>query len=381
MSFVRAPSQLRRHTLNCLCYYESQRNDIQLRVSSPPKLSWVLPTRALSFTSSSSNKAAHGSPPTSDAMASSKYTNKKPALTHFLCLPLLTPYSVQQLRETLSNFKHSVSAPVVDEIPPREDNDIEASLPRLLIPDKAFRPLGVLHLTLGVMSLRSQEKINAAKVLLEDLDLAELLTQSEGQPESADKGSPNRINESRPAPEGKQSQFFEKGPGIVETLKRAVTPPLLKRPKTSTGPLIISLQGLQAFPKPQKATVLHCPPNDPTSRLYPFCLALRQKFLSAGLIQPEDRPLVLHATVVNTVYAKKDRRGEEKRMGSINFDATGVMRKYNEQGGSEDGEAIGAFVWADGIEIDRVRICEMGAKSVEDDVLGQEYKVLLEKMI
>ena len=98
-------------------------------------------------------------------------------------------------------------------------------------------------------------------------------------------------------------------------------------------------------------------------------------------MEPETRPLVLHATIVNTVYAKKDRRHEKRRMGSISFDATEIMRTYNEKVGIEAGSAMGEFVWANDILIDRVRICEMGAKIVEDEKLGQEYAVFAEKII
>jgi len=313
-------------------------------------------------------------------MARPKYTNKKPPLTHFLCLPLLTPISIPQLQKSLSSFKKSVAAPVVSDTPVSEDGDTEVTIPNPVIPEKAFRPLGVLHLTLGVMSLRTEEEINAARALLHSLNLADML-EEESESSKPDNTVPDKDKETSSKSQSNTSGSAQISPDILETLKRAVTPPSLGRAKKSAGPLVISLEGLQAFPKLQQATVLHCPPMDPTSRLYPFCLALRQKLVDAELIRPENRPLVLHATIVNTVYAKKDRRGEKKRMGSINFDATEIMHKYNEQGGSATEDATGAFVWAKGIVIDRVRICEMGAKGVDDGTLGQEYKVFIEKTV
>jgi activating signal cointegrator complex subunit 1 len=104
-------------------------------------------------------------------------------------------------------------------------------------------------------------------------------------------------------------------------------------------------------------------------------------FVEAGLMEPENRPLVLHATIVNTVYAKQDRRNEKRRMGSISFDVTDILRIYNEKGGIDRGGAMGEFVWANDILIDRVRICEMGAKAVYDTTLEQEYTVFAEKII
>jgi activating signal cointegrator complex subunit 1 len=316
-------------------------------------------------------------------MAGRKDGNKRPPLTHFLCLPLLTTASIPQLQESLSLFKQSVTHPAKSETPANEDAEATASTTKAVIPEKAFRPLGVLHLTLGVMSLHSEEKMNAAKDLLESLNLSELLVESGSHPEDSNHGKdvPRVNNIAQMGLDSPPSESAGPAPAFLQTLKRAVTPPSLSRPKLSSEPLLISLQGLQAFPEPRKATVLHCPPHDQTSRLYPFCLKLKQIFIEAGFLEPETRPLVLHATIVNTVYAKKDRRHEKRRMGSISFDATEIMRTYNEKVGIEAGSATGGFVWANDILIDRVRICGMGAKIVEDENLGQEYAVFAEKMI
>jgi activating signal cointegrator complex subunit 1 len=318
------------------------------------------------------------------SMATPKYTNKKPPLTHFLCLPLLTTTSIPQLQESLSRFKQSVTRPNRAETLGSEDAEATGSTTNVVIPEKAFRPLGVLHLTLGVMSLRSEKQMNDAKELLESMDLSELLEElgkhsvDSTQRQDASGGD----NTARPGLDSPPSEPVGTGATFLETLKRAVKPPSLSRPKVPAAEsLIMSLQGLQAFPKPDKATVLHCPPHDPTSRLYPFCLRLKQRFIESGFMEQEDRPLVLHATIVNTVYAKRDRRHEKRRMGSITFDATEIMRTYNEKGGIEDGSVTCEFVWAEGILIDRVRICEMGAKVVDDTTLGQEYAVFAEKMI
>ena len=316
-------------------------------------------------------------------MAPSKYTNKKPPLTHFLCLPLLTTTSIPQLQKSLSLFKQSVTRSARPETPAAEEAEAEASITNVVIPEKAFRPLGVLHLTLGVMSLRSEEKMNDVKGLLEGLDLTELLEGREDQlvdsSQSVDVLTDNGICQSKI--ETPPLDSTDRGPTFLETLKRAVTPPILSRPKMCGEPLTISLRGLQAFPKPDKATVLHCPPHDPSSRLYPFCLRLKQKFVDAGFMEPDDRPLVLHATIVNTVYAKPDRRHEKRRMGTIAFNATEMMRIYNEKAGIEVDGVSGNFVWASDILIDRVSICEMGSRLVDDTTLGQEYAVFAEKMI
>merc|ERR1712137_1276523 len=80
---------------------------------------------------------------------------KKPQLTHFLCLPLVTDTSKPQLQKGLERFKEDLA------------NDGP-------VPTKAVRPVGTLHLTLGVMSL-SPLKLEEVKQNLQDLDLHILL--------------------------------------------------------------------------------------------------------------------------------------------------------------------------------------------------------------
>ncbi|KAJ5054158.1 uncharacterized protein L3040_000440 [Drepanopeziza brunnea f. sp. 'multigermtubi'] len=81
-------------------------------------------------------------------------------LTHFLCIPLVTAASKPQLQSALSAFTSKASSP----------ND-----PLARIPEKAIRPLGTLHLTLGVMSLLTPERIEAALAVLRTLNLQEIL--------------------------------------------------------------------------------------------------------------------------------------------------------------------------------------------------------------
>ena len=98
--------------------------------------------------------------------------------------------------------------------------------------------------------------------------------------------------------------------------------------------------------------------------------------------------MVLHATLVNTVYAKSS--GERKRehgrgTGKVTMDARALVKASNGHEGEEDErvkrEAVEAVVWVEGVEIDRVRICKMGARKVDDEVLGFEYEVVGEKMM
>jgi len=91
--------------------------------------------------------------------------------------------------------------------------------------------------------------------------------------------------------------------------------------------------------------------------------------MDAGLLIPDDRPLKLHATVVNTIYVKGRRsrggKGGKKSSAPLRIDATALLERYRD------------YVWAEDIVLDRIAICEMGAKKILDDrgdVVGEEYR-------
>lgn len=327
--------------------------------------------------------------------------NMGPAPTHFLCLPLITETSIPQLELSLAHFKISVTTSPehlssndnarlgADTDEHDQNQTSRPAVPKSAFPKAAFRPLGVLHLTLGVMGLRDPQRLEAALKLLHEIDLKRLLSDAGNQVDdnSAEpKNTEDTTNTIKPQVPSTSEQVSakenESASSGLQTLKSRISPPPLSRP-TDPPPLIISLKGLEFFGKPQKATVLHVPPHDPTSRLRPFSFALRQRFIDAGFMEPETRPLTLHATIFNTVYAKsrKEQRGEKRRIGRILVDATDVLRIYQEEAGGVEQDKKGQFVWAEGIEIDRVMICEMGAKNIEDERLRQEYVVAVEKLI
>jgi len=98
---------------------------------------------------------------------------------------------------------------------------------------------------------------------------------------------------------------------------------------------------------------------------------LRTLFTDAGYILPDDgRGLLLHATIVNTIYARqgrrsagggrsgrgrgrgKDGRGRGKD-GKVRFDARGVVGRYE------------GFEWMRDVRVERIAICEMGPREVE----------------
>ena len=146
---------------------------------------------------------------------------------------------------------------------------------------------------------------------------------------------------------------------------------------------------------PTNTSILYIPPSDPTQRLYPFCLALQQLFQDEGVLLSDNRDLKLHATIVNTIYAKGRREKKKKNStptkqgkassadpgpqededdrsqghgplsnAPLKFDARRLLDEYRN------------FVWAEGVVLDRIAICEMGAKKrfdAEGIVVGEEY--------
>jgi activating signal cointegrator complex subunit 1 len=217
-----------------------------------------------------------------------------PRLTHFLCIPLVTPASRPQLQASLQSFRNEVAA--------------ATALNPSGIPERAVRPAGTLHLTLGVMSLLTPARVEAALTLLRSLDLRGQMPSREGQP-AGSLGS-------RPAP------------------------------------LTITLRGLNSMRDPATTSVLYAAPVDEDGSLYEFCRRLQRAFQEADLVVPEARPLLLHATIINTVYVQGRARGSGKGKGRaprLTINATDMLHKYED------------FEWMRDIGIEKVAICKMGA--------------------
>ncbi|MCJ1400251.1 hypothetical protein MMC11_003455 [Xylographa trunciseda] len=252
--------------------------------------------------------------------------------THFLCLPLVTTISKPQLLNSLQQFAVSVSGS-------GDERSFQVS-------GKAIRPLGTLHLTLGVMSLQSRERVDAAIVFLRSLDTHGLLKKAA---ESAIQNTDSRTTDSAD------------GTHLTYAVTNA---PQAER---TTPPLIIALRGLYPMHSPSSTSILYTSPQDSSRRLQHFCLALQTAFTEAGFLVPETRPLLLHATIVNTIYAKERSErtaggGHGKRgKGRGGFDATEVLEKFGET------------TWAEGIRLEKVAICEMGAKKVDGGEGSEEY--------
>lgn len=210
--------------------------------------------------------------------------------THFLCIPLASA----QLRRSLATFQADVT-----------------SINSFALPNEAIRPPGTLHLTLGVMSLQRQDQLDKALSLLRRLRLTDMLADARNSLAARHRGPPTKL---------------------------------------PTGPLNISMTGVQAMHSPSKTGVLYAPPLDSEGgTLYEFCKRLKQRFIDEGLMIEDGKALLLHATVVNTIHVKT--RGRQR----LELDARDIIGKYED------------FVWVDSMEVGQVAICRMGAKAVGVD--------------
>ncbi|EEP80297.1 predicted protein [Uncinocarpus reesii 1704] len=407
------------------------------------KASWKASNNSLTCVMGNrKHKGHHGQKPPN--------ANKKPPLTHFLCFPLVNETSASQLVNSLAEFKSRIPLVASEAVAKAEAAGHNVRVP--LVPDDAIRPLGTLHLTLGVMSLTTDERLKEALEFLKSLDLNAMLREVEAQTASTPDEQPG------------------KSPIIGQ--------------EEHPQPLTVSLTSLHALPTTRSATMLHAHPFDPTSRLYPFSVNLRNKFIEAGFIQNDmikdpkmkrkgqqeqnmpqqqtarqrvshgdsdsdggvelpvirnsmatalsqegliPRPLLLHATISNTIYAKSRRSfSASGKKRAYKFDATELLSMFGDnaspinqsQGGSpkENGQSLLSkaipramaaemqeaskkqleaqalmskepFIWAKDIRLDRLCICEMGAKPVQHDeskegpILVEEYTVVGERRL
>lgn len=305
----------------------------------------------------------------------------KPHLTHFLCLPLVTPTSRPQLDTSIATLKHDLASTGT-------------------IPPEAVRPVGTLHLTLGVMSL-DPSQLDAALAHLGSLDLQKLLSHVSAQALA----------------EAAAEQ------GAVSENLNASAEAIALGDATS---LAVQLRGLVPMQRPEKTSILYAEPSDAEGRLLPFAERVRREFAVGGFVIEEKRTLRLHATIVNTIYAKKAGRRGGGRGG-----AGGASGNAGAEAAVSDNEALTAqpdpstaesppvvdaapklldgrdghgpdakswlkfdarelieryqtTAWAEDVRIDRVQICKMGAKKVLDErggIVGEEYEVVGEKLI
>ncbi|KAG0220758.1 kinase A anchor protein [Mortierella sp. GBAus27b] len=261
----------------------------------------------------------------------------RPALTHFLSIPLCTTLSAPHLNASLGRFAADVTDPTFGAAADPVDTDQRtastspsaAIRSKGLLPPDALSPPSSLHLTLGVMSLNDPGRIEEAAAFLNTLDMRAML---EAAALAAEARSEKRGDRS-------------------------------SRGNTVAGAngLTVKLQGLRSMGSPEETTVLYAVPYDHSGRLWPLCEALRTAFMDAGFVVRENRPLKLHATVMNTTNvrnnAPRTTEGSGSRGGKRNdrlkIDATELIERWR------------STMWAR-VKIEKVAICEMGKKKGDD---------------
>jgi len=201
----------------------------------------------------------------------------------------------------------------------------------------------------------------------------------------------------------------------------------------SSSPIIISLTSLHSMHNPKSTSILYANPYDSTDRLLPLGQKLRTIFEENEYMTKDTRPLKLHATVVNMIYAKPGNRhnpksqtkpqtiGAAEAADPTNSTSTTVTEPValetndeedvgcdtgaavNEQEGEEQEskpeggsnsygrntrapmrfdatallEQFNDFVWAGDFRIEKVAICKMGARKIfgeRGEVVGEEYE-------
>ena len=181
-----------------------------------------------------------------------------------------------------------------------------------------------MHLTIGVMSLKEDdpeggaESVKKARELFSTINLRQVLKTAK---ETSNKA-------------GALAGDSGKSEGEEDALR-------------------ITLKGMGNWGPSSKASVVFAPPVDPQGILYRFCDSLRQTFQDAGVMPVQEFPLVLHATIVNTVYVKGRGGGRGKRQ--LTVDATDMMARYDD------------YEWMKDVEVREVTLCKMGAKKVGDE--------------
>ncbi|KAL2179855.1 uncharacterized protein P884DRAFT_267524 [Thermothelomyces heterothallicus CBS 202.75] len=316
-------------------------------------------------------------------------TLKKPVPTHFLCIPLAaSPAARAQLAASLSAFRSDVCAS-----PAAGGFDV---------PFDAVRPVGTVHLTLGVMSFPTPpppprgrtDAVSGGGSSGGDGDGSgpegEAHRSEEGGPRSAGLQRAREVLAGiglrsiwREVVRGRQGDAVRRlegmaqgraGTGVVKKEGHEREEERERREEEEGGEgerPRITLRGLASMQPAKKAAVLYAPPVDQFGLLQAFCEKVRDVFKEAELMVDEGRPLLLHATVVNTTYVKGNRgegggsrgnggRGRRggKKWERLVFDARGIIDRYEDQ------------VWLENMPLDKVAICRMGATKIMVD--GEE---------
>lgn len=243
---------------------------------------------------------------------------RRPNLTHFLCIPLVSSVSRPQLQLSLRHLADNVAAAPGTGPSPQD-----------------IKYVGSLHLTLGVMSLETKERIETACTLLQSLDLVNIIREAAtSQTTEANKSDQPRETARSTVPSDQDTHSSEQTVGPQD-------------PR-----ICISLRDLCAMHAPESTSILYARPVDPTNRLFSVCHAIQQTFSAANLLERQKEPLLLHATIVNVRSGRTGRRTRRSKR----VDARNLVAAYQ------------GFDWAKDFHLEKVSICRMRAdKIMEND--------------
>ncbi|KAF8416037.1 hypothetical protein EV426DRAFT_451133 [Tirmania nivea] len=294
-----------------------------------------------------------------------------PCLTHFLAL---TSSSLHQ--PTTTNFPPTL----------RRFRDLATS-PTYNIPPAAIRSLGTMHITLGVMALKNAEELERATAALRGaveasggrkggvrVKLVGLKTfEGRGRREkrgvgglkgksggdrgagaAADVGDGGEKENTDDRPAWETSPKQQQEPSILPICDYGNCRVLWVEPRDAS----ISPPTTAIGPTLEHGPDMVLPREENASSLLTLANSLRDHFVSLGLLHlsPKDRsrPLTLHMTVLNAVYAQERKQGDG-------------CRGRNGRGGNSDGydvrglvEEFKDVVWAEDLLFDRLEVMRMG---------------------
>ena len=283
----------------------------------------------------------------------------KPALTHFLCLPLISDTSRPLFDSSLSQLGQELGkwTGVFG-----KDG-----------PGRALRPVGSLHLTLGVMSLPDERTIHGAAKFLRELDVASVLNQSHDIVASSKRPNSATLGEEHTVPVFPDSTRTRASQQLSASEREC---------EETMVPLKVSMSSLGTMGSARSTTVLYTTPHDASNRLLPLCTQIRELFMREGFLIKDSRPLKLHATVLNTIYSvgghqnALDDEGEKqglrqhpsrrkKRKAPLKFDAQELLELFD------------GFTWAENVTLEKLAICKMGAEKIGDEegnIIDERYE-------
>ena len=244
--------------------------------------------------------------------------------THFLSFPLTAPSSRLQFEKSFRRFA---------------DDPSTADVPTF-----ALNSIGALHLSIGVMSLSTPGRVEAATRFLSKLDVNSML-------DGVD--LPRRQDFDQP-----EKSCLEQASMSRRTFLGSIA--------TSKVPsLEITMSGLASLPPDmvRETIALNATCHDSTSRIQPFADSLFRCFTTAGFLVAGQSPPRLKTRIVDMRRIKtqipacewvRKAAGRDAKKPST-LDARALTGKYKE------------YEWASHIRLEKLSICERGLKIVYKD--------------